>query len=121
MLVGTEVSILGSFPVFAATQEGGRFVLSAVGTMVHFLLIIAITLGVFWGNFRNKPVSAMNGVRFGVFVAAAGLFLDGVITAPLLVKSYPFYFLKWTVWAGYLLVVLTAFVCALLKREVAQG
>jgi uncharacterized membrane protein YdfJ with MMPL/SSD domain len=48
----------------------------------------------------------MDGIKAGLIVAITGLVLDTIITAPFIVKSYPAYFGKWSVWVGYIVTVL---------------
>lgn len=118
VLIATEVAIIGMRPELAAQTENG-FVFNPTGMGVHFFLLSVITTVVAFFVFRKKSATAINGVKLGLVVVAVGLLLDIIITVPMFVKSYPFYFGKWTIWAGYALAVAVMGIGAMLfsKKE----
>jgi len=53
------------------------------------------------GKIPQSPFVWKEGLRLGVIALIIGTILDVIITVPLFVKSYVVYFTSWTLYFGY--------------------
>jgi hypothetical protein len=105
VLISIAITIIGFNPQLANMGEHG-FVFNSTGLIFYFLITIILSVIITFLYFRKQKGMFMDGIKAGLIVAITGLVLDTIITAPFIVKSYPAYFGKWSVWVGYIVTVL---------------
>lgn len=87
VLIFFEVSIL----MFGFKLQAG-----ATYYTLHYILSAIITAGASWLYFSRKKIEAglQEGLLVGLVFVVTGIVLDALITVPLFVKSYSFFFDK---------------------------
>jgi len=111
VLVFFEVSIL----MFGFKLEKSNLAF----LIAHYVLMILIILIVSLVYFKTKTrkIKALDGILFGISILVVATILDILITVPLWIpQGYSFFFFDWTLWLGYLEVLILSILFALAKK-----
>ena len=97
VLIFTEISVL----MFSGLNNTAQ-------KIIHFILLAVFALVCGKIYFKKSMDRWKEGFLLGVWMILTGTILDILITIPLFVKSYPTYYMQWSLWLGFIeLIVLT--------------
>src|SRR5689334_20565116 len=85
MVCAVEVGTVGAIPALALRVEHG-FVLTAVGVVVHFALLVCISVALALVYLRRYSQERGSTVPLAVSTVLTGLALDALVTVPLFVR-----------------------------------
>lgn len=105
IIIFVEVSVIGFTPNLATRGEFG-FTLLPAGIAAHFVFLGILAWAISRMYFRKStgPLSR-SPTAAGATVIATGFLLDAIVTVPMFVKDYGYYYSKWTLWVGALVFI----------------
>ena len=109
-LIFVEISILIFIPILAGQE--------LLQTILHLVILLFIVWLMAAMYFKKTHPSVKKGMIVGVYFLIIGTILDLVVTIPLFVKDYASFYSDWSLWVGYLeLLVVSTLVGYLLAKK----
>ncbi|MBU0457790.1 MAG: hypothetical protein ABH824_07745 [Nanoarchaeota archaeon] len=70
--------------------------------ILHFLILPLLVIFCVSKYFKKVKANTKEGFLIGVYFLIVGTILDLAITIPLFVKSFSSFYLEWSLWTGFL-------------------
>ena len=100
IFIFVEISILMFLPGLKDSYMGQR--------IVHLLVFALLVLFVTKWYFKTVQASTKEGFVVGIWFIIVGTVLDAIITIPLFVKSYSFFYSDMYLWLGFLILIVVS-------------
>jgi amino acid transporter len=90
--------------------------------IIHFalLLVFALICGKIYFNKKNED-GWKEGFLLGVWMIIIGSVLDLLITIPFFVKSYETFYFQWSLWLGFVEVIILTTISGMIFKKKKRG